>query len=412
MACIMSTLHLPRRWPGGVVPFSFNAGSFGNGANADVRQRIDAAVAQWNGHGLPVRWEPRTLQPNFVLFTMNPIPDWSGLESSASSSASQGIGMVGGMQLIFCSAEATTPTVMHEMGHAVGLLHEQNRADRDEHVQIVWSEIELIHRDQFLRDLVHSEDFGPYDFASLMHYGLNAYARRRNVRTIRPLDALGGVSPGNGSDLSAGDIAGLEHLYRELNLVSFNVPSFTAFTYPAQMTPPPVTVTPPSITVTPAAVTVNPPAVRVGRKTYSVPSFSFQPPSLQVTPPALSVTPPPVALNQPGLVVTPPPVQLPSRRKPRRTRVQPPPLRVDPPSVTVQVPAMSVTPPALQVNPPSVDVTPPSFKVGLLTVKPPSLRVDLPAFSVQPPALQVQPPPLTLDPPAFEVSPPALTVVV
>jgi hypothetical protein len=64
-------------------------------------------------------------------------------------------------------------SALHEIGHALGLLHEHQRADRDDHVVINEENV----RDQQLLDtnfqkfVEHVSDFGlPYDYGSIMHY--------------------------------------------------------------------------------------------------------------------------------------------------------------------------------------------------------------------------------------------------
>lgn len=74
--------------------------------------------------------------------------------------------------------------IQHELLHVLGLLHEQSRPDRDDHVQIVWPNIEPRFVQNFMKaDDATAETFGlPYDFDSLMHYPGNAFARaHRNV---------------------------------------------------------------------------------------------------------------------------------------------------------------------------------------------------------------------------------------
>lgn len=63
----------------------------------------------------------------------------------------------------------------HELGHMIGMLHEQSRTDHSQYVKINWDNIEPDKRDNY--ELSNDADTTvPYDTMSLMHYGDTAFA--------------------------------------------------------------------------------------------------------------------------------------------------------------------------------------------------------------------------------------------
>jgi hypothetical protein len=120
------------------------------------------------------------------------------------------VGRQKGKQEINLSPRCTTMNTVHEIGHALGLWHEQSRADRDSFVRIVWENIEEDHQYNFNQHLTDGNDFGEYDYQSIMHYGPLAFSKNGQP-TIIPL--IDGVEIGQRNQLSEKDIAAINNMY-------------------------------------------------------------------------------------------------------------------------------------------------------------------------------------------------------
>ncbi|XP_076592889.1 meprin A subunit beta-like [Chaetodon auriga] len=112
--------------------------------------------------------------------------------------------------------------VEHEFLHALGFWHEQSRYDRDDHVTIVWENIEEGKEHNFLK---HSSDSTTtlgtmYDYTSVMHYGKDAFSNGNGstIITNRPeyQDTIG-----QRRDMSPNDVLKLQKLYKCTSAVIF-----------------------------------------------------------------------------------------------------------------------------------------------------------------------------------------------
>ncbi|XP_062301444.1 low choriolytic enzyme-like [Scomber scombrus] len=100
--------------------------------------------------------------------------------------------------------------IQHELLHALGFEHEHSRSDRDQHVQILWKNIEDGEEIQF--EKVETRNLGtPYDYNSVMQYGRKFFSKNRKP-TIVPIPNPN-VPIGKATKMSPNDILRVNRLY-------------------------------------------------------------------------------------------------------------------------------------------------------------------------------------------------------
>lgn len=164
------------------------------------QSRVTDAIAHWEQEYPWIDFTQRTTQPNYIEF----VP---------STGCSSYVGMIGGRQTINLASGCTTGSTIHEIGHALGLLHEQQRADRDNWINIHWYNIESGYEfafETYEQSGLFGFEIGQFDFNSIMLYESFAYSRN-GFPTITRLD--GSTFSANRTGLSAGDVETIEYMY-------------------------------------------------------------------------------------------------------------------------------------------------------------------------------------------------------
>jgi hypothetical protein len=161
---------------------------------------VQQAIDHWHAK-TSIRFVPRGNQTDFLFIKR----DQRGCASM--------VGRQGGMQELILGDFCTVGNIIHELGHTVGLWHEQCRIDRDDFIEIDLDVVKSSARHNFKQRIVETIDLGDYDYGSIMHYPPSAFAVVPGATTIRPKKPLKGAVMGQRDGLSAGDIASVEALY-------------------------------------------------------------------------------------------------------------------------------------------------------------------------------------------------------
>lgn len=181
------------RWPNCVIPYDIDAA-------LPNQARVTDAIAHWEAN-TRYRFVRRTAA-NQAQY-----PDWVTFRPGSGCSAQ--VGRRGGQQFVNLGGGCTLGNTIHEIGHVVGLWHEQSREDRDTFVTINWPKIQPGFEHNFNQHITDGDDVGAYDYGSIMHYPRNAFSVD-GTDTIRPVDPAAQI--GQRLALSAGDIAAANSL--------------------------------------------------------------------------------------------------------------------------------------------------------------------------------------------------------
>ncbi|WP_247666535.1 M12 family metallopeptidase [Aquimarina sp. MMG015] len=181
------------RWPNNIVYYTIQSGM-------PNQARITNAIAHWESK-TALRFVPRTNQSNYVYFKNG-------------SGCSSYVGRIGGRQDITLANGCSTGNTIHEIGHAIGLWHEQSRKDRDQYIRVVFENIQSGREFNFKTYIEQGQDGNEYtsnlDLGSIMMYGSYAFSKNGQPTITR---INGDTYNAQRNGLSDSDVIGINKMY-------------------------------------------------------------------------------------------------------------------------------------------------------------------------------------------------------
>jgi hypothetical protein len=198
-------------WPGGIVPYIIDE-------HYGTPKRILEAIDHWHAKTKNVRFVPYVAEdpPRYA--------NWVRFVPAGHTVCQADVGkQSAGEQLVLLGRNCLVPQVIHELGHVVGLFHEQSRQDRDKFLKIDAGNIESGQRYNFDVNLaVENSPKLTFDYDSIMLYPPLAFAKLNSTEpTMRRKDfpdnlkfglyvpGLGGIA----TELSKDDVKTIEQIY-------------------------------------------------------------------------------------------------------------------------------------------------------------------------------------------------------
>ena len=183
-----------RKWPNNTVIYRF-----GN-LTSEMKANFLKAIDEWEAK-TAIQFKERTNENDYVTIEGTGTDCFCGVAT---------LGQGGNRGFLRFGSRAPLSVIIHEIGHTLGYLHEQNRADRDDYVKINFENIIEGRENQFFKAENSIPLTNELDLNSIMMYNSFTFSKNGQPTIV---DLNGNIIPRNSGRLSEGDVSGTNQAY-------------------------------------------------------------------------------------------------------------------------------------------------------------------------------------------------------
>jgi len=184
-----------RKWTDNTIVYVLD-----DNLSSSVLSELQVSMEEWSSK-TNIRFKERTNESNYITIRSN---------GDACNCGVATLGMNGSRGYIELGTRTTAVVIIHEIGHTLGYIHEQNRSDRDSHVIVNYDNIQDGAESQFYVSNSSILATDQFDISSTMMYGSYTFSKNGQP-TITDLN--GNVLPNRRAALSELDIQGTNQVY-------------------------------------------------------------------------------------------------------------------------------------------------------------------------------------------------------